>query len=163
MIRRFFSAHWLVAAAFAVSAQGLHAEGAALYKVPSGEELTGIITALDQRHFEAFNRCDMDTLASLYAPSVEFYHDLNGKVLDREQLLTAIRKNICGKVQRRSTAPIEVQQLAGLGAIEIGSQCFYRVAHEACEQEGRFFMLWRFDGASWQLTRVFSYGHKNLP
>lgn len=130
---------------------------------PSGAELVEAIQALDKQHYDAFNACDMKTLEALYAPGAEFYHDLNGKVLTREQLMAAIRKNICGKVQRRATAPIEIQPLAGVGAIEIGAQCFYRTGKDACEQEGRFFMLWRYDNGTWQLTRVFSFAHKNLP
>jgi len=151
--------HWL--AAMAGFSLATHAQSAP--PMPSGAELVEAIKVLDKQHYDAFNACDMKTLEALYAPDTEFYHDLNGKVLSREQLLAAIRKNICGKVQRRATAPVEVQPLAGVGAIEIGSQCFYRAGEEACVQEGRFFMLWRYDNGIWQLTRVFSFAHKNLP
>ena len=153
---------WLATMTLSLCAQALHAQSLAS-PMPSGAELAEVIKALDKRHYDAFNGCDLKTLEALYAPDVEFYHDLNGKVLDREQLLAAIRKNICGKVQRRATAPIVVHPLAGVGALEEGAQCFYRVGRDACEQEGRYFMLWRYDGSTWRLTRVFSYEHKNLP
>jgi len=153
---------WLAAMTLSLCALALQAQPPA-WPMPSGAELTEVIRALDKQHYDAFNGCDLKALETLYAPDVEFYHDLNGKVLNREQLLAAIRKNICGKVQRRATAPILVHPLAGVGALEEGVQCFYRVGRDACEQEGRYFMLWRYDGSTWRLTRVFSYEHKDLP
>ncbi|MBV8500445.1 MAG: nuclear transport factor 2 family protein [Paucibacter sp.] len=132
--------------------------------IPPEPELTRIVTELDRRHFGAFNSCDVPTIEALYAPDTEFYHDLSGRVLDRAQLMAAIRKNICGKVQRRLIeGSLEVSPLAGYGAIEQGRQCFFRVGESNCVQQGRFFMLWKFDGTQWQLTRVVSYEHKELP
>jgi hypothetical protein len=152
---------WLACAALLATAAA-RAQPAAPASAPM-VALVDVITALDKQHFDAFNGCDLKTLESLYAPDAEFYHDLNGKVMGREQLLAAIRKNICGKVQRRALGPIEVHPLAGVGAIEMGRQCFFRVGQNACEQEGKTFMLWRFDGTAWRLTRVFSYDHANMP
>ncbi|WP_431261142.1 nuclear transport factor 2 family protein [Roseateles chitinivorans] len=69
-------------------------------------ELLALIAQLDPRHFDAFNSCDTQTLQALYAPDVEFFHDLNGHILNREQFIQGVRKNICGKVQRRVRSPV---------------------------------------------------------
>lgn len=124
-------------------------------------ELPALVAQLDQRHFEAFNRCDIDTLTMLYAPDVEFFHDLNGRVMNREQFLQAVRKNICGKVQRQLLpGTMEVYPLAKVGVLQMGRHCFERAGQPGCIQQGRFTILWRFDGAAWQVAKVFSYDHQ---
>ncbi|MET0519961.1 MAG: nuclear transport factor 2 family protein [Burkholderiaceae bacterium] len=129
----------------------------------SPAETVRIVTELDRQHFDAFNNCDLKTLASLYAPGAEFYHDLSGRVLSGEQLVAAVQKNICGKVQRRLIpGSLEVFPMAGFGAIARGRHCFYELGASNCIQQGQFFMLWKFDGARWQLTRVLSYDHKDM-
>jgi ketosteroid isomerase-like protein len=122
-----------------------------------------IAKELDQRHFNAFNNCDLDALMGLYAPDVEFYHDLNGRILNREQFIAAVKRNICGKVQRRLDEPsLEVYPLAKVGLAMSGKHCFSKVNGDVCLQTGRFFMLWKFDGNKWQISRVFSYDHQDV-
>ena len=126
-------------------------------------DLPAIIAQLDQRHFDAFNRCDTDTLQALYAPDVEFFHDLNGRVMNREQFLQAVRRNICGKVQRRLLpGTLEVYPLARVGALQMGRHCFAEAGQADCIQQGRFTILWRFDGRGWQVAKVFSYDHRPM-
>ncbi len=132
--------------------------------IPPIAELTRIIKDLDQLHFDAYNNCQIDMLETLYAPDAEFYYDLNGRILNREQLMAAVKKNICGKVQRRLIeSSLEVYPMQGFGAIEIGRHCFMPTGRTECIQEAKFFMLWKFDGTRWQLTRVISYDHKDMP
>lgn len=38
-------------------------------------ELYREVAALDTAVFDAFNRCDLDTLGAYFAEDVEFYHD----------------------------------------------------------------------------------------
>ena len=126
-------------------------------------ELPEIIAKLDQRHFDAFNSCDVDTLLALYAPDVEFFHDLNGRILNREQFIQAVRKNICGKVQRRALpCTMEVYPMAKIGAIQMGRHCFAEAGQPDCIQQGRYYILWRFDGANWRIAKVFSYDHRPM-
>ncbi|PZP33913.1 MAG: hypothetical protein DI603_07485 [Roseateles depolymerans] len=127
-------------------------------------ELPALIAQLDQRHFDAFNHCDIDTLRSLYAPDVEFFHDLNGRVMNRDQFLQAVQKNICGKLQRRALdGTMEVYPMAKIGALQKGRHCFVRVGQADCIQQGQYFILWRYDGKTWQISRVFSYEHQPMP
>jgi hypothetical protein len=129
--------------------------------VPDGE-LASILRALDKRHFDAFNNCDLETLAALYAANVEFYHDLNGRILNRDQFLAAVKKNICGKVQRRlEESSLEAYPLAKVGALQMGRHCFIPVGGTQCVQSGRFMILWKYDGVNWQASKVFSYDHQN--
>lgn len=126
-------------------------------------ELPAIIARLDQKHFDAFNRCDSETLLALYAPDVEFFHDLSGRILDREQFIHAVKKNICGKVQRRALlGSMEVYPMARIGAIQMGRHCFAEAGKADCIQQGRYYILWRFDGANWQIAKVFSYDHRPM-
>jgi len=132
--------------------------------IPPLPELTGIVKDLDRQHFDAYNSCDLKTLEGLYALGAEFYYDMNNRVLNGEQLVAAVKKNICGKVQRRLIeGSLEVYPMKDFGAIEIGRHCFIPTGKSNCIQEARFFMLWKFDGAKWQLTRVISYDHKDMP
>ncbi len=156
MIKIIFSALFWCALPSALWAQSIHPDIA-------DSKLVQIARELDQRHFGAFNNCDLDALVSLYAPDVEFYHDLNGRILSRDQFVAAVKKNICGKVQRRLDEPsLEVYPLAKVGLVMIGKHCFYKGNGDACLQTGRFYMLWKYDGSKWQISRVFSYDHQNV-
>lgn len=126
-------------------------------------ELSEIIATLDQKHFGAFNSCDVDTLLTLYGPDVEFFHDLNGRIMNREQFIQAVKKNICGKVQRRALpGTMEVYPMAKIGAIQMGQHCFAEVGKADCIQRGRYYILWRFDGTNWRISKVFSYDHRPM-
>ncbi len=126
-------------------------------------DLPTLIAQLDQRHFDAFNHCDTATLLALYAPDVEFFHDLSGRILNREQFIQAVQKNICGKVQRRALeGTMEVYPMAKIGALQMGRHCFFEAGKTDCIQQGRYTILWRFDGSSWQIARVFSYDHRPM-
>lgn len=140
----------------AACAQSVHAS------IPDAE-LPALIAQLDQRHFDAFNRCDIDALQALYAADVEFFHDLNGRVMNREQFLQAVRKNICGKLERRLLpGTMEVYPMAKVGALQMGRHCFALAGSADCIQQGRFTILWRFDGTAWQIAKVFSYDHRPM-
>lgn len=126
-------------------------------------ELPALIAKLDQKHFDAFNSCDTQTLTALYAPDVEFFHDLNGRVLNRDQFIQAVKKNICGKVERRLTpGTMEVYPMAKIGALQIGRHCFAQPGKTDCIQQGRYSILWRFDGSTWQISKVFSFDHRPM-
>lgn len=154
----FFSVSLTLALVFSggAQAQTVHPD------IPDAE-LHGLIAKLDQRHFEAFNRCDLDTLQALYSPDVEFFHDLNGRVMNREQFIQAVRKNICGKVNRQALeGTMEIYPMARIGAIQMGRHCFAQAGKPDCIQQGRYYILWRFDGKAWQIAKVFSYDHRTV-
>ena len=70
-----------------------------IYK-PESQELYNTIVHMDSVYFNAYNDCDMDKQAAIYADSIEFYHDGSGLETSKKALLAAIKQNICGKVSR---------------------------------------------------------------
>ena len=68
--------------------------------VPQSKELYNAIIHMDSVYFNAYNSCDMETQAHIYADNIEFYHDKGGLMTSKQELLDAIKKNICGKVTR---------------------------------------------------------------
>ena len=123
------------------------------------------IKALDQKLFEAYNTCDLATLSDLVDENLEFYHDRSGLTLSRASFLSAIKNNICHKVQREIVASsLMVYPLENYGAIELGEHTFCNLAETpVCKDEtngiGKFFMLWQRQGEQYRLTRVISYDH----
>lgn len=145
------------------AALGVEASAQTVHPSVPDAALPEVVARLDAKHFGAFNACDTETLLALYAPDVEFFHDLSGRVLDREQFIQAVKKNICGKVQRRALPDtMEVYPMAKIGAIQMGRHCFAEPGKTDCIQQGRYYILWRFDGTNWQISKVFSYDHRPM-
>ena len=68
--------------------------------VPIDKEVYDIIVVKDKEYFDAYNTCDMTKQASLYSVDLEFFHDKGGLSTSKQEILTSIEKNICGKVTR---------------------------------------------------------------
>ena len=113
---------------------------------------------MDSVYFNAYNTCDMDKQAAIYADSIEFYHDKGGLMTSKKDLLDAIKKNICGKVTRVLVkGSIEVYPIAGFGAVEIGLHQFINHAEsETPSKPDKFIVIWRLRNDKWQITRVIS-------
>ena len=58
---------------------------------PPRGELYRTVAALDEAFFDAYNRCDLDAVRGFLAEDLEFYHDVDGKLTDREVLVEALR------------------------------------------------------------------------
>jgi ketosteroid isomerase-like protein len=122
------------------------------------------LAALDARLFEAYNTCDLETFASLFAEDVEFYHDKGGVTRGRQALVDAVKKNICGKT-RRDLIPgtMEVHPMDGFGALQIGAHRFCEAKLKHCDGTsggaGKFIHLWQNSGGAWKITRAVSYDH----
>jgi hypothetical protein len=113
---------------------------------------------MDSIYFSAYNACDMDKQAAIYADSIEFYHDGSGLETSKKALLAAIRENICGKVTRVPVkGSIEVYPIPGFGAVEIGLHRFINHAeNNAVSKPDKFVIIWRNLNDQWQITRVIS-------
>ncbi len=75
--------------------------------------------------FNAYNTCNMELQADFYADDIEFYHDQGGLMTSKQELLDAIRTNICGKVTRELVkGSIEVYPIGTYGAVEMGFHNF---------------------------------------
>ena len=134
-------------------------------KEPSTAELERTVAALDAKLFDAYNRCDLDTLGALVADDLEFYYDKTGLSRGRAPFVEAIKNNICGKVHRDLVpGSLEVYALHTYGAVEIGSHVFCDPRQTpkcdpAKSGAAKFVMLWQNDAGAWKLTRVISYDH----
>jgi hypothetical protein len=128
------------------------------------EELFRTISALDGEVFDAYNRCDLKKLGTLFTEDLEFYHDQTGLSRTRQAMIDAVKQNICGKV-RRDIVPgtLEVYPLQGYGAVELGEHRFCDTKkYEKCGAESglaKFVMLWQNQNGTWKITRVISYDH----
>ncbi|HEX3079797.1 MAG TPA: nuclear transport factor 2 family protein [Puia sp.] len=128
-----------------------------IYK-PESLELYNTIVHMDSVYFNAYNTCDMDKQAAIYADSIEFYHDGSGLETSKKKLLAAIKENICGKVTRVLVkGSIEVYQIPDFGAVEIGLHRFINHAeNNHVSRPDKFIIIWRHNKDKWQITRVIS-------
>jgi hypothetical protein len=128
-----------------------------VYK-PQSLELYNTIVHMDSIYFNAYNACDMDKQAVIFADSIEFYHDGSGLQTSKKALLSAIKENICGKVTRVLVKEsIEVYRIPDFGAVEIGLHRFINHAeNDALSKPDKFVIIWRHKNDKWQITRVIS-------
>ena len=144
----------VVTASLSASAQSADAY---VYK-PASQELYNTIVHMDSVYFTAYNNCDMEKQAEIYSDSIEFYHDRGGLETSKQNLLAAIKKNICGKVTRVLVkGSIEVYPIPGYGAVEIALHKFINHQEgDAVSKPDKFIVVWRQRGDKWQITRVVS-------
>jgi hypothetical protein len=128
-----------------------------VYK-PKSQPLYDTIVRMDSIYFDAYNRCDMDKQASIYADSIEFYHDGSGLETSKKDLLAAIKENICGKVTRELVkGSMEVYEIPGFGAVEMALHRFINHAeNNIVSKPDRFVVVWRHLNNKWQIYRVIS-------
>ena len=83
----------------------------------SRAELTAVVKRLDADLFAAYNDCQLEKFGSFFPENLEFYHDQSGGgPMTREQLVAAIKQNICGKVHRELVS-MEVFPMKNYGAL----------------------------------------------
>jgi hypothetical protein len=128
-----------------------------VYK-PESQELYNTIVHMDSVYFNAYNTCDMDKQAAIYADTIEFYHDGSGLETSKKKLLAAIKENICGKVTRVLVkGSIEVYRIPDFGAVEIGLHRFINHAeNNNVSRPDKFIIIWQQSNDKWQITRVIS-------
>ncbi|MBB4079832.1 ketosteroid isomerase-like protein [Lewinella aquimaris] len=125
---------------------------------PVDPELYRTILNLDKQYFDAYNSCDLTTQEVMYSDDFEFYHDRGGLATSKEQLLAALKANICGKVTRYLLPEtVEVYPIPGFGAVQLGYHRFENAEEpDAPSLPSRFFVIWKQDGDNWQLHRIVS-------
>lgn len=125
----------------------------------SAAELTATVKQLDAELFAAYNNCDLEKFGSFFPENLEFYHDqTGGGPMTREQLVAAIKQNICGKVHR-DLVSIEVFPMKNYGALETGVHRFSHPRIDNDQGDAKFVQLWKYEGGRWWLTVVISYDH----
>ncbi|MCJ8167578.1 nuclear transport factor 2 family protein [Pontibacter sp. E15-1] len=126
--------------------------------IPADQELYEAIVGIDRAFFDAYNTCDLEKQASIYADAIEFYHDQGGLSTSKQDILDATERNICGKVTRELVAgSIEVYPIKGYGAVEMGFHQFHNSQEpEAIPTPSKFVIMWKDDGGKWEITKVIS-------
>ena len=116
------------------------------------------IVAMDKTFFDAYNQCDMDTQAAIYAEEIEFFHDKGGLMTSKSDILAATKRNICGKVTRHLVeGSVEVYPIANYGAVEIGFHQFHNNQEpDAPSIPSKFIIMWHKIEGKWHITKVIS-------
>ncbi|MFZ6644795.1 nuclear transport factor 2 family protein [Undibacterium sp. TJN25] len=121
------------------------------------------IAELDAEVFDAYNRCDMEKFESLFTPDVEFYHDNGGATFDRASVIASTRQYICNKVRRQLLGEsLRIYPIKDFGAVEEGEHIFCQTENGRCEGAAKFLMIWENKEGRWRISRVVSYGHREL-
>jgi|SRR5690606_14177056 len=129
------------------------------------EALLDTISRLDERYFDAFNNCELETLREMHAQDLEAIHDLGGGPIGVKELMGAY-KSICSQSikNRRELVPgsLKAYPLAGFGAIQMADQLFYKAEKEDEEKlvgRGKLIIFWKQTKNGWKIHRMASYDH----
>ena len=122
------------------------------------KDLYKTIVELDSVFFVAYNTCDITRQAEFYSDSIEFYHDKGGLTTSKQEILDAIKNNICGKVTRELVkGSIEVYPIPNYGAVEIGLHRFHNKQEpNAVPHDSKFIVIWHNKNGKWEISRVVS-------
>jgi hypothetical protein len=114
---------------------------------------------MDSVLFGAYNICDLPSMADCFSKDIEFYHDKGGLMTNKDSIMAATKKNICGKVKRVLVeGSIEVYPIKDYGAVEMGQHYFINNQEPPNNHPsiGKFVHTWRNENGEWRLTRVIS-------
>jgi hypothetical protein len=129
------------------------------------------VRQFDRTYWDAYNQCDINTMAQMNAEGMECYHDKGGVMLGKEKFNAAMAKNICGnpphRVRREAIADsVQVFPLMEggrlYGAVVEGNHLFYNYAPgtpEVASDRARFNHLLLLKDGAWKVARVLSYAH----
>ena len=125
---------------------------------PSNQALYDSILAMDKKYFDAYNNCDLETQAKIYAEDLEFYHDLGGLETDKDKLIKALKDNICDKVTRQLVeGSMEVYPIASYGAVAEGYHTFFnKLEPNAPQKPSKFITIWKNTEEGWKMSRIVS-------
>lgn len=123
----------------------------------------------------AFNRCDPETMASLFTQDFEFYHDKVGATMGRDAFLAPMNQR-CANWNSENPQPakrilidnsLEVFPLYKngqlYGAIQHGIHRFEFLNSENLYQKGdtaKFTHVWVLEDDHWRIKRELSYDHQ---
>jgi hypothetical protein len=120
---------------------------------------------------QGFNKCNMAALQKVVHQDLEFVHDRAG-IQNREQFFNAVKNNICGPTDNKSSRRIVQGSLKVFplenngklyGAIQTGEHEFYiSAANQATKvvSTAKFTHTWLLDNGEWKLYHVLSYDHQ---
>src|ERR1044072_3892820 len=147
----------------------LSVTGKAQQTAVSQKDLSATISSLDHQFFEAYNKCELTKIESLFTNDIEFYHEKRGQLAGRKSVMNAFSQGLCGdktnRVRRELVeGTLQVYAIENYGALAIGEHRFYLTQGEQKEKLdgiGRFANLWQLKDGEWRMSRVLSYGFRN--
>ena len=126
-------------------------------QVSKDSDLYKEILATDTALFYSYNTCDLETHASLISEDLEFYHDKGGLSTNKEEYMTSMKANICGKVERILTPDtFEVHEIKDFGAISLGKHSFHNLVEDSYSEPTKFITIYKNTENGWKITRVIS-------
>lgn len=148
--------------------------GTSLVRGAQGEvDLAVRLGELDRALFDAvFNTCDLEVVERMVTDDFEFYHDKGGQIAKTRSEFVANVKSICQRAKenpgvrnRRElvAGTMQVFPMAKYGALHTGEHRFYETANgkpDRITSVARFVHLWKKEGDTWKLARVYSYDHR---
>ena len=132
-------------------------------------DLLTTISSLDRDFFEAYNKCELSKIESMFTSDIEFYHEKRGQLTSRQSVMEVFSKNLCGdksnRVRRELVeGTLQVYAIENYGALAVGEHRFYLTQagqKEKLDGIGRFSNLWQLKDGEWRMSRVFSYGFRS--
>jgi hypothetical protein len=137
----------------------LFASFSTLAQVEKSSELYKTILNLDKELFDTYNTCseNLEKHASFYSEEIEFFHDKGGLSTSKEEIIEAIKKNICGKVTRDLVADsIEIHEIPNYGVVVIGFHKFNSLIEKSTSDPSKFILFWKHTDSNWKLAKVVS-------
>ncbi len=126
--------------------------------LPVDQKVYDEILAMDKVFFDAYNSCDLEKQAEIYADEIEFFHDKGGLMTSKTELIEATKHNICGKVTRELVAgSVEVYPIHNYGAVQIGYHKFFNNQEPDAESKpSKFIAVWHKENEQWKMAKVIS-------
>lgn len=130
--------------------------------LPTAEAQLDIeIQAMDDSMTLRFNAHDAESLMSLFASDVEFYHDTQG-VQDYHAVSAGFHGLFASgsDIRRERLKPLDVYPVPGYGALEVGRHRFCHTENDRRDcGTFEFVQAWRRTSNGWKIARVMSFGH----
>jgi hypothetical protein len=144
--------------------------------LPADDVEAAVIASLDAEIFKAaFLTCDGERLSQIMADDLEFYHDKYGVIARTadefiEGTIPDCVKRQQGELpylERRATpGTMQVRKIGEDGLMQTGHHSFWlRLPGEDIRrvETGLYTHIWLRQGTGWQISRVISYDHVDVP
>ena len=144
-------------------------------QIGTDSELYKTLQSKDSILFDAaFNRCDTDTLESIFTEDFEFYHDKGGLTDSRDAFLQPLRDNCA---ERDPSAPQYSKRILIKGSSEVypmykNGELYGAIQHGVHRFEflndkneyqkgdiAKFTHVWVLQDGRWKVKRELSYDH----
>jgi hypothetical protein len=161
--RLLFAALLILATSYALSAE------------TEQQKVEAVILQQDTLFWDTYNRCDTEAFRPFFTDDVEFYHDRGGVTFGADNLVTSLKKNLCGNPDSRlrreavdGTVKVYTLQKDNViyGAVITGEHVFYVLQKgkpERLDGLAKFFHVWLVKDGVWKMSRVISYDHGPAP